>query len=396
MANVMLLDGAFVPHNYDNVSSITLPTPDSGTVTFYASASASIDYGVETGSSLNAVYFNTRHDTTALDDYLEGASYPCIYSSLGIDLPFNILISDSNNNPLVFIASLPEALNSAYIVYAMNGQTPVVFYSTAAFDASSLIPDFAVPQGWQMDYASLGVTVTIGAIENNFVAIKDNYIARSAEAYGAWTLNSDIQSSKSVTLGAAAPGDVTPDSGKEAMARVALSLDTTVIKAENIAKDVTILGITGTHEGGGGGGGGGANVYKSSVARTIVAFSSSHIGSAADVTTLSKSYTFTLPTGAKIAHIVANAGWGGVAKYGASVSSATVFTLQPSPLVVTDDYDQNGIKITVDESGAAPTISVVLTASDNIINTMLIGSGNYKVREGGIYTVIEVVVFYDL
>lgn len=390
MANVKLLDGANVPHTYNNVSSVTLDTPDSGTVTFYASASASIDYGVETGSSLNAVYFNTRHDTTALDDYLEGADYPNISEFQGVELHFNILISDSNNYPLVYIASLPAALNSAYIIYAMNGQTPVIFYSTAA------VPGFAVPQGWQMDYASLPATVTIGEIENNFIAIKDNYIARSEEAYGAWTLNSDIQSSKSVTLGAAAPGDVTPDSGKEAMARVALSLDTTVIKAENIAKDVTILGITGTHEGGGGGGGGGANVYKSSVARTIVAFSSSHIGSAADVTTLSKSYTFTLPTGAKIAHIVANAGWGGVAKYGASVSSATVFTLQPSPLVVTDDYDQNGIKITVDESGAAPTISVVLTASDNIINTMLIGSGNYKVREGGIYTVIEVVVFYDL
>lgn len=255
MANVKLLDGAFVEQTYENVNSVTLPAADGGTVTFYATASPSVDFGVDVGSSMSAVYFNTGHDTTALDDYLEDANYPYKDRSLGFELPFNILVSASNT-PLVFIASLPEALNSAYIIYAMNGQMPVIFYSTAAFDASSLIPDFSpVPQGWQMDYTSLPATVTVSAIENGFIEIKDNYVARSAEAYGAWTPNSDIQSSKSVTLGAAAPGDVTPDSGKEAMARVALSLDTTVIKAENIAKDVTILGITGTHEGGGGGGG---------------------------------------------------------------------------------------------------------------------------------------------
>ena len=60
------------------------------------------------------------------------------------------------------------------------------------------------------------------------------------------------EQSKTLTLGAAAPSTVTPDSGK-VLSSVPVVLDTSVIKAENIKKDVTMLGITGTHEGGGGG-----------------------------------------------------------------------------------------------------------------------------------------------
>lgn len=59
------------------------------------------------------------------------------------------------------------------------------------------------------------------------------------------------EQSKTLTLGANTPQTVTPDSGK-ALSSVPVTLDTSVIKAENIAKDVRMLGITGTHEGGGG------------------------------------------------------------------------------------------------------------------------------------------------
>lgn len=60
------------------------------------------------------------------------------------------------------------------------------------------------------------------------------------------------EQSKALTLGATAPSTVTPDSGK-VLSSVPVSIDTSIIKAENIAKDVQILGVTGTHEGGGGG-----------------------------------------------------------------------------------------------------------------------------------------------
>lgn len=56
------------------------------------------------------------------------------------------------------------------------------------------------------------------------------------------------EQSKTLTLGANAPQTVTPDSGK-VLSSVPVVLDTSVIKAENIAKDVQMLGITGAHEG---------------------------------------------------------------------------------------------------------------------------------------------------
>ena len=59
-----------------------------------------------------------------------------------------------------------------------------------------------------------------------------------------------LEQSKTLTLGASAPATVTPDSGK-VLSSVPVVLDTSVIKAENIKKDVTMLGVTGTHEGGG-------------------------------------------------------------------------------------------------------------------------------------------------
>lgn len=59
--------------------------------------------------------------------------------------------------------------------------------------------------------------------------------------------------SKTLTLGANAPQTVEPDSGK-VLSSVPVVLDTSVIKAENIKKDIQMLGITGTHEGGGSGG----------------------------------------------------------------------------------------------------------------------------------------------
>ena len=247
MANVKLLDGAFVEHTYNNVNSVTLPAADSGTVTFYAAASPSVDFGVDVGSSLNAVYFNTQHDTTALDDYLAGEVYTQEGTFMGFNLLYDILISDSNSTPLVFIASLPAALNSAYIIYAMNGQTPVIFYSTEAFVISGL----AVPQGWQMDYASLGATVTIGEIENNFVAIKDNYIARSAEAYGEWTSGA-LLTGESISPDFSNGDDTYSAPAGKVVRELTVNKPATLIP-ENIVKDVVIAGVTGIAGGGGGG-----------------------------------------------------------------------------------------------------------------------------------------------
>lgn len=159
---------------------------------------------------------------------------------------------------------------------------------------------------------------------------------------------------------------------------------------ENIAKDVVIAGVAGAAPSGG------SKVFDRLNNGTNISFSSSHAGAASDLAKLNHSVTFSLPTGAKISHIVSVSGWYGVIKYGTSVSNATMLSFGLTPVVVTGSYNSNGINITVDESGAAPTITVILTATDNsILNLMVTGSGNNKAREGGICTAARVIVFYD-
>lgn len=187
MANVKLLNSAFAERIYENVNSITLPTPDNGIVTFYSNASGGggAEFSINVGDSVSSVFFNTQHSTTALDEYLGAINYP--YTDTSTGLPYNILLTATGNTPLVYIASLPIIFNNAKIIYSMGPEGPIIFYSTAQFDASAIIPGLTVSQGWQMNSFSAGFEVEITYIENNFIAIKDTYFAKSAEAYGEWS-----------------------------------------------------------------------------------------------------------------------------------------------------------------------------------------------------------------
>lgn len=96
-------------------------------------------------------------------------------------------------------------------------------------------------------------TVTVEAIqtEEKTATQNGNITPTSGKFLSKVTVNvpSTPTQSKTLTLGANTPQTVTPDSGK-VLSSVPVTLDTSVIKAENIKKDVTVLGITGTHEGG--------------------------------------------------------------------------------------------------------------------------------------------------
>jgi len=74
-------------------------------------------------------------------------------------------------------------------------------------------------------------------------------VAKNKYTTGAVTVAAVPTETKSMTLGASAPSSVTPTSGKF-LSSVSPSIDTSVIKAENIAQGVQMLGITGTHQGG--------------------------------------------------------------------------------------------------------------------------------------------------
>lgn len=273
MADIILKDGTGTPQTFEDVASITVPKSGGGTAKFsavsgnihiaqngagidvsaYATASvavptggSNIDFGVNVGDTLDAIYFNTKHDTSALDAALANAPYPNASELSGITMPWNnaLVCSLGTSSLYVHIGDLSAMQAGTYIIYVMQSETPTVLYSTKALDASAVIPGMVITPGWQVSKFTIGATVTVSAILENLLAAKDNYFAKMPQAYGEWeSLN--LQE-KSLALGATLPEVIEPDSGYNALASVTLGVDGSVIKAGNIKSGVTILGVQGS------------------------------------------------------------------------------------------------------------------------------------------------------
>lgn len=274
MEDIILKDGTGTPQTFEDVASITVPKSGGGTAKFsavsgnihitqngagidvssYETASVSvsagggsnIDFGVNIGDTLDTVYFNTKHDTAALDAVLANASYPNTAELSGITMPWNnaIVGTVETSSLYVHIGDLSSMQPGTYIIYVMQSETPTVLYSTKALDASAVIPGMVITPGWQVSKFTMGVTITISAILDDFLAIKDNYFSRTPQAYGEWeSLN--LQD-KTMTLGSSAPTAITPDDGYNGLSTVSLALDESVIKPENIKSGVTVLGVQGS------------------------------------------------------------------------------------------------------------------------------------------------------
>lgn len=277
MENIILKDGTGTPQTFEDVASITVPKSGGGTAKFsavsgnihitqngagidvssYETASVSIsagggsniDFGVNIGDTLDTVYFNTKHDTAALDAVLANASYPNTSELSGITMPWNnaIVGTVGTSSLYVHIGDLSSMQPGTYIIYIMQSETPTVLYSTKALDASAVIPGMVITPGWQVSKLTIGATITISAILDDFLAIKDNYFARTPQAYGEWeSLN--LQE-KTVTLGSASPTAIIPDDGYNGLSTVSLALDESIIKPTNIRSGITILGVDGSVEG---------------------------------------------------------------------------------------------------------------------------------------------------
>lgn len=277
MADIILKDGTGTPQTFEDVASITVPKSGGGTAKFsavsgnihitqngagidvssYETASVSvsagggsnIDFGVNIGDTLDTVYFNTKHDTAALDAVLANASYPNTAELSGITMPWNnaIVGTVGTSSLYVHIGDLSAMQPGTYIIYIMQSEMPTVLYSTKALDASAVIPGMVITPGWQVSKLTIGAAITISAILDDFLAIKDNYFARTPQAYGEWeSLN--LQD-KTVTLSSAAPTAITPDDGYNGLSTVSLALDESIIKPTNIRSGITILGVDGSVEG---------------------------------------------------------------------------------------------------------------------------------------------------
>lgn len=218
MADIILKDGTGTPQTFEYVASITIPKSGGGTAKFsavsgnihitqngagidvssYETASVSvsagggsnIDFGVNIGDTLDTVYFNTKHDTSALDAVLANASYPNTAELSGITMLWNNAIVGTlgTSSLYVHIGNLSSMQPGTYIIYVMQSEIPTVLYSTKALDASAVIPGMVITPGWQTSKLTIGATITISAILDDFLAIKDNYFARMPQAYGEWEL----------------------------------------------------------------------------------------------------------------------------------------------------------------------------------------------------------------
>lgn len=277
MEDIILKDGTGTPQTFEDVASITVPKSGGGTAKFsavsgnihitqngagidvssYETASVSvsagggsnIDFGVNIGDTLDTVYFNTKHDTSMLDAVLANASYPNTDESSGMPIPWNnaIIGTIGANSLYVHIADASSMQPGTYLIYIMQSETPTVLYSTKALDVSTIIPGMVITPGWQVSKLTIGATITISAILDDFLAIKDNYFAKTPQAYGDWeSLNLH---DKTVTLGSSAPTAIIPDDGYNGLSSVTLGIDESIIKPTNIRTDVTILGVPGSVEG---------------------------------------------------------------------------------------------------------------------------------------------------
>ena len=277
MENIILKDGTGTPQTFEDVASITVPKSGGGTAKFsavsgnihitqngagidvssYETASvnvsagggSNIDFGVSVGDMVDAVFFNTIHDRASLDAMLAAASYPNSTNMSGITLLWNKLLIGAvgSEKAEMYIGDLSSLQADTYIIYVINSGMPEILYSTKAFDASSIIAGMVVTAGWQVSKFAAGVAFEITYILEDFMPIKDNYIAKSLQAYGEWE-QLELQD-KTVTLGSAAPTAITPDDGYNGLSTVSLALDESIIKPVNIRSGVTILGVDGSVEG---------------------------------------------------------------------------------------------------------------------------------------------------
>ena len=277
MEDIILKDGTGTPQTFEDVASITVPKSGGGTAKFsavsgnihitkngagidvssYETASVSvsagggsnIDFGVSVGDMVDAVFFNTIHDRASLDAMLAAASYPNSTTMSGITLLWNKLMIGAvgSENAEMYIGDLSSLQADTYIIYVINSGMPNIMYSTKAFDASSIVAGMVVTAGWQVSKFAAGVAFEITYILEDFMPIKDNYIAKSLQAYGEWE-QLELQD-KTVTLGSAAPTAITPDDGYNGLSTVSLALDESIIRPVNIRSGVTILGVPGNLEG---------------------------------------------------------------------------------------------------------------------------------------------------
>ncbi len=195
MANIILINDQDQEETLTGVSKLVTRSTD-GDVEFSVGGSGGVevDFGLEVGETYKTIYFNTIHDTAALDAALAGAAYPSTLTINGTAYPSNTLFAfdDSASGggsvmPRLDIVDLTTVEPGAYAIwYVMSGTAYSAVYCTANV---TLAAGTSVGKGWARKALSmniLGNECTLTSALDSFAGIKDMFFASSPQAYGSF------------------------------------------------------------------------------------------------------------------------------------------------------------------------------------------------------------------
>lgn len=156
-----------------------------------------------------------------------------------------------------FTSVTVEPLNLEAKSMPLGAQAPAAVTPTSGKDGLSQVTpsiDSTVIKAANIKSGAtiLGVDGSVVELNGSTATVKSTTSSQTvtptspSNGFTSVTVNPIVLENGTMPLGAAAPATVTPTSGNDGLAQVAPSIDTTVIKAENIKNGVNILGVSGS------------------------------------------------------------------------------------------------------------------------------------------------------
>lgn len=193
MANIILINDQDQEQTLAGVSKLVTRSTDGETVfSTGGQGGVNVDFGLTVGETYKTIYFNTVHNTAALDAALAGAAYPNTLTIKEADYPSNTLFafdesaqSGASVMPRLDIVDLTAVKPGAYAIWYVWGASA---YSAVYCTTNVTLPaDTNGSKGWAraaLNMNVLGNECKLTSILDSFSGIKDIFFASSPQAYG--------------------------------------------------------------------------------------------------------------------------------------------------------------------------------------------------------------------
>ena len=223
-----------------------------------------IDYAVNKDDVVSKIAINVYHDCSSLLSMLNRIDYEDIYSQTLADTKTKL-----RYKPLMGFSIVPNIysikVGRLTNIEDSNLIADIIFYYYGDLDGSFEILFASSPinlsfrgitidvkSGWQMKLwdikSRFGSDAIIDNFLKDFIPEKDNYFAKSQQAFGEFYNKSEVLENlqeKTMTLGENKPTVITPDSPYFGLSKVTPAIDSTTINRNNIKKNSYILGVHG-------------------------------------------------------------------------------------------------------------------------------------------------------